>query len=116
MRKWKPYCPQLEKPGSAGVENAPRNVDMGDGVAIEKQIAVAQVIEERRDRNSGGKLRYQNHLAAGSAGLFHENQFIPIAFIPGESVRGRLESGRQFRRGSEIATVPYRSVPPQTTP
>jgi hypothetical protein len=41
---------------------------------------VAQVIEKGCDGNGGGELRYQNRLAAGSAGFFHENQFIALFY------------------------------------
>ena len=54
MRKRKPDGAELQQTGSAGIEDAARDVDVSDGVAVEKQVAVLQVIKERRDGDGGG--------------------------------------------------------------
>ncbi len=54
MRKREPDGAELQEAGSAGIEDAAGDVDVGDGVSVEKQVAVLQVVEEGRDGDGGG--------------------------------------------------------------
>jgi hypothetical protein len=50
MRQGQPNRPQLQEARSPRVEDTPRNVDMGDGIAIEQDVAAAKIQEEGDDR------------------------------------------------------------------
>ena len=47
--------PNCSRPGSAGVEHAARNVDVRDSIAIEQDLAAAEIEQERKNGNAGGK-------------------------------------------------------------
>jgi hypothetical protein len=69
----------LQQAGSLRIEHAPRDIDVGDGIAIEQKIASLKVVKEGKQRHkdsdpgdagratvgNGGSLRSHFALAAG---------------------------------------------------
>jgi hypothetical protein len=65
MRQGQPNCAQLQQAGSLGIDDAARNINMGDGVSIEKKVAVLKVVEKRKQRY---KRSYTGHARDGKVG------------------------------------------------
>ena len=55
MRQRQPDRAQLQQTRSAGVEHPARDVDVRDRVAIEQNIATAEIKQEGKNRNAGRK-------------------------------------------------------------
>ena len=96
MGKRQPDCAQLQKPGGARIENAARDVDVRDGVAVKQNLPLAKIVKKRSHGNAGGDCHASRRFAvpaAGSAALsfqvgkFAEELEARFDFLAGERLQ-----------------------------
>jgi hypothetical protein len=73
VRQGEPDGPQLQGAGSERIEDAPGNIDVGDGVSVEEKIAALIVVEEGKQRHEHGNSGHAGRaeVANGGGGYGH---------------------------------------------
>ena len=68
MRQGQPDRPQLQQARSAGVEDAARDVNVRNRIAIEQYFAAAEIEQEGKNRNACGRAMPAGRSRGPSAG------------------------------------------------
>ena len=63
-----PHRAELQKSGSSGIEHAARDIDVRDGVAVEKNFSHAVIKEKGKHRNAGSEPGQQVYIRDARSG------------------------------------------------
>src|SRR6476660_3723584 len=91
MRKGKPDCAELQQTGGFGIEDAAGDVDVGDGVAVQKSLSVLEVEQKRNDRDAGGEPGEQAHFGI-PVGIYRRDLFLFLHQLRSSEDRQRLRA------------------------
>src|ERR1700676_678664 len=114
MRQRQPHGAELQQAGSAGVEYAASDINVGDGINVKKQAAVLEIVGERNERDTSSELGNERGFTIPA---MHGLDFHPLDAVSSQAHSRWVSSRKTWKRASISSRVSdcRRSVPKHST-